>query len=84
MIKLDISTALFFYLFFTVICVFGLWVWLDRRSKLSSFRVERKNVWQCSICSYVYIDAKDDDLSRCPRCKRINKKMTNDKVLVTK
>jgi len=74
MIKLDISTALFFYLFFTVICVFVLWLWLDRASRFNLFKVERKNVWQCPVCSYVYIDIKEGDLSRCPRCTSINKK----------
>ena len=74
MIKLDISVALFLYLFFSVICGFALWIWFDRKSKLNTFRVERKNIWQCSVCSYVYIDAKEEDLSRCPRCKSINKK----------
>jgi len=78
-VKLDISVAIFLYLFFTVIGVFILWVWLDRRPGLSAFNVERKDIWQCSICSYVYIDMKDVDLSRCPRCRSINKKVTDEK-----
>lgn len=74
MIKLDISIALFIYLFFTVIGVLILWIWLERGSGFTAFKVNRENIWQCSVCSYVYIDAKMEDFSRCPRCKSINRK----------
>jgi len=74
MIKLDISVALFIYLFCTVICVLILWIWLERDSGFTAFKVKRRNICQCSICSYVYIDAKNEDFSRCPRCKSINEK----------
>jgi len=73
-IKLDISVALFLYLFFTVIVTFALWIWLERDSKVNAFKVSRENVWQCSVCSYVYTDTKNEDFSRCPRCRSINKK----------
>ena len=74
MIKLDISVALFIYLFFTVIVVFVLWIWLERRSGFANFKTSRENVWQCSVCSYVYVDGKGEDFSRCPRCNSINQK----------
>ena len=74
MIKLDISTALFIYLFFTVVLVLGLWTWLGRDSLSKTFRIERKDIWQCTVCGYVYVDAENEDFSRCPRCKSINKK----------
>jgi len=74
MIKLDISVALFVYLFFTVILVLVLWIRLERRSGFTNFKVNRKDVWQCSVCSYVYADKKGEDFSRCPRCRSINKK----------
>lgn len=74
MIKLDISVALFIYLLITVVGVFLLWAWLDRASKFKPFKTERKDMWQCSVCSFVYTDRENQELSRCPRCKRINKK----------
>ncbi|MFH1380610.1 MAG: hypothetical protein ABIH57_00365 [Candidatus Omnitrophota bacterium] len=74
MIKMDISQALFFYLFFTVIVVFFIWIWLERKSNFKTFKSDRKDVYQCSICHYVYANPKDEDFSRCPRCKSINKK----------
>jgi len=74
MIKLDISMALFLYLFFTVIGTFALWIWLGRGSKFNAFKVGRESVYQCSVCSYVYVDRKNEDFSRCPRCNSINTK----------
>ena len=80
MIKLDISVALFLYLFSTVIVTFFLWIWLERKSNLSFFRLRQEHAWQCSVCSYVYMDPKDEDFSRCPRCNSINQKArVNDK-----
>ncbi|OGW74924.1 MAG: hypothetical protein A2Z72_00120 [Omnitrophica bacterium RBG_13_46_9] len=74
MIKLDISVALFLYLFGTVIVVFALWIWLGKRPESGAFGARRESVWQCSVCSYVYTDTKNEDFSRCPRCKSINTK----------
>jgi len=74
MIKIDISVAIFFYLLVTVVGVLAVWVWFERGSRLKPFQPERKDMRQCAICSYVYIDMKYADLSRCPRCKGINKK----------
>ena len=74
MIKLDLSVVIFFYLLFTVILVFILWVFLDRKIKSNTFKIGRKNIWQCAVCKYVYIDPKDAEFSRCPRCKSMNKK----------
>jgi len=72
MIKLDISVALFIYLFCTVIGVLVLWIWMERDSGFSTFTAKRRDVSQCSVCSYVYMDIKNGDFSRCPRCKSIN------------
>jgi uncharacterized paraquat-inducible protein A len=73
MIKLDISTALFLYLFFTVIVTFALWIWFGRGPKIKRSQ-DRENAYQCSVCSYVYADKKNEDFSRCPRCNSINTK----------
>lgn len=74
MIKLDISTALFLYLFSTVIVIFILWLWLERKPELSAFKIN-PNVWQCSVCSFMYnADPERGGFSRCPQCHSINKK----------
>lgn len=74
MIKLDLSLAIFCYLFFTVIIVLVLWVWFEKASKTGDFSQSRKNVWQCNICGHIYTEDKTDDFSRCPQCKSINER----------
>lgn len=75
MIKLDISVALFLYLFGTVILIFILWIWLEKKPKFSAFKKGQKIVWQCSVCSFMYnTDPEKRDFSRCPQCHSINKR----------
>lgn len=73
MIKLDISLAVFIYLFGTVVLVFLFWVWLEKKQDLGVFKTGG-GAKQCSICSYMYTDLKIEDFSRCPRCNSINQK----------
>jgi len=68
MIKLDISTAIFFYLLLSVIGVFLLWIFFDFKTRKSSFTKEDDNVVQCTICANIYIDSHSKDLSKCPQC----------------
>lgn len=74
MIKLDISTALFLFLFGTVILVLFFWAFTEKRSKFGGFGSLRKDVWHCSICKYMYINPEPGDFSRCPQCNSINKR----------
>lgn len=74
MIKMDISIALFLYLFSTVIIMFVLWMWLDRRPTFNIFEKGEDNIRQCAVCNFVYMDIKNENFSRCPRCKSMNKK----------
>jgi len=74
MIKLDISLAIFLYLFSTVIGIFIVWIWTEKKPGLSLYLKNDDNVWQCSVCSYMYTEGKTAGLSRCPRCNSINKR----------
>ncbi len=56
------------------ICCILLFVWIRTEGRKSLPSLNTENIWCCSICTYVYIDAKDD-LSTCPRCSSINKKV---------
>ena len=31
-------------------------------------------LWRCTTCSFIYNDPRTEDLSRCPRCRSINKR----------
>lgn len=74
MIKLDISVALFLYLFFSAIFILILWSFVDFGTKLKTYSSDEKYIWHCSICSYNYIDSRHDDISTCPRCGSYNER----------
>ena len=74
MIKVDIATAVALYLSVYVVGLLGLWIFLEERSKFRGFTSDRKYVWHCSICGYIYIDSKHEKLSVCPRCSSYNEK----------
>ncbi len=31
-------------------------------------------IWHCSVCTYSYVNTKDEQISMCPRCGSYNKK----------
>ncbi len=68
MVRIDISTALFIYLFISVIVVFLAWVFFDFGTGMKTFSSEEKYIWHCSICTHTYIDSRHDEISKCPRC----------------
>ncbi len=68
MIKIDISSALFVYLTITVILVIGVWFLANTRTRLKTYVSEERFIWHCAICYHTYIDSKNEDISRCPKC----------------
>ncbi len=74
MIKVDISVALFIYLFFSIICVLLAWAFFDFGTKLKTYSSEERNIWSCNICAHTYVDSRHDDISRCQRCASYNKR----------
>ena len=68
MIKLDMSTALFLYLFFSVFLVLLAWMFLNFGTKQKTFSSEEKHIWHCSICGHTYIDSRHDEISKCSKC----------------
>ncbi len=78
MIKLDISQAVFLYLFISVIGLLILWIFFEERLKFVYFREEDIYVWQCDICTYTYVDSKNQDISKCPRCNSFNVRNKKD------
>ncbi len=74
MIRLDISMALFLYLFFTTIILILSWAFFDKGSEFKTFFSEEKNIWHCEICTHTYVNSKDENFSKCPVCGSINEK----------
>ena len=81
MIKLDISTAIFLYLFFTAIVILIVWSFFNFGTRFSNYIADEKYIWHCPICAYTYIDSRHEDISRCPRCGSYNERLNKDTFL---
>ena len=74
MIRLDISTLMFFYTLFSVITILIIWVFFGYKRAGSRIGKDMEYTWRCSVCSHSYIDSKHDEISVCPLCGSYNKK----------
>lgn len=74
MIRLDVSTLLFFYILFSVIIILVIWVLFVYKRTGAPGSKEVDYAWRCSVCSHSYIDSRSDEMSVCPLCGSYNKK----------
>ena len=74
MIKIEFSLAIAIYLIFSICPILILWLYLEKRRILKPLSSEKRFFWQCSICTYVYVDSTHSTISQCPRCGSYNKK----------
>lgn len=79
MIKLELSLAISLFLIFSVIAMLVFWAFFERRSTARRVNPEEKFVWQCSVCTFFYIDSKNDEISVCPRCGSYNSRKSTGK-----
>jgi len=79
MIKIELSSAIAFYLIFTVIGILVLWVFFEKKGNLRRTNPEEKFVWQCHICTFFYVDSHSDEISVCPRCGSYNSRKENQR-----
>ncbi|MBU1083482.1 MAG: hypothetical protein KKG84_00175 [Candidatus Omnitrophica bacterium] len=84
MIKVDIATALFLYLFSTAVLVLILWSFFDFGTRLKTFSSDERNIWHCTICAYTYIDSKSEEMSICPRCGSYDQRRQKKNIKKTK
>ena len=75
MIKMDISVALFVYLFFSAGIVLIVWSFFNFGTKLKTFSSDEKYIWHCNICDYTYIDSVHSEISKCTRCRSYNQRI---------
>ncbi len=73
MISIDFSTAISLYLFILISAVLLIWL-LTKMQKDKNLSLDPKFIWFCSICTYTYINTKEEAISACPRCGSYNKK----------
>ena len=76
MISIDFSTAVSVYLFILISAVLLVWL-LAKIQKDKNLSLDPKFIWFCSICTYTYINTKEDLISTCPRCGSYNKREGN-------
>ncbi len=81
MLKLDVSSAVFLYLMSTLLVIFVMWIFFERKVVLPKFVREEADVWECAICSYTYVDSTHHEISQCPQCKSYNKKTAEDRLV---
>lgn len=72
MIKIELSLAVSLYLVLSVIGILIVWFFLEKKKKVRGVNPEEKFVWQCSICTYFYVDSQNEEFSVCPRCDSYN------------
>lgn len=78
MIKLDISSIIFYYILTSVILIIIVWLVYSFRSHKRFSAKEIDYIWKCSVCSSTYVASKYEDISVCPLCGSYNKKGVED------
>lgn len=73
MISLDFTVAIAVFALIVLSSVLLPWVF-EKKQKNKGLSLDDKFIWFCSICSYTYINTKQDVISLCPRCGSYNKK----------
>jgi len=73
MISVDFSLAVALYLILGIGIIVLFWV-VGRKSKSRDLSLDPKFIWFCTVCTYTYINTKEEKISVCPRCGSYNKK----------
>jgi len=73
MINLDFSYAVAAYSVISLGAIFLAWL-TRRESSDRDLSLDERFIWFCSICTYTYINTREDNISVCPRCGSYNKK----------
>ncbi len=74
MISLEFELAIFFYLLISIFGFLIAWLVFSKPTVATKRYKQLESIWQCSICTYIYIDSKNKRLSLCPRCNSYNEK----------
>ena len=68
MIKIDLCSAMAFYLFSFLFLVLGLWIFYNYPRKVKR-APDSKFAEQCPYCTYLFFDFHTAQVKICPRCK---------------
>jgi hypothetical protein len=73
MISIDFSVAIAAYTILLLGIILISWI-AGKKQKDKELSLDSKFIWFCSICSYTYVNTRDETISLCPRCGSYNKK----------
>ncbi|MBU1124986.1 MAG: hypothetical protein KKC84_03095 [Candidatus Omnitrophica bacterium] len=73
MISIDFSNAIALGILLFLIPILCVWLF-HRKQKDKDLTLDPKFIWFCSICTYTYINTKEEVISVCPRCGCYNKR----------
>lgn len=73
MIVIDFSFAIALFSLSVIGLIMAIWL-LTKKDKGKDLGLDPKFIWYCSICTYTYINTKEEVISICPRCGNYNKK----------
>ena len=74
MINLNFYFAIGFFLCVLIAAILYAWIF-SRKGKDKDLTLDPKFIWFCSICTYTYINTREETISVCPRCGSYNKKI---------
>lgn len=73
MIIVDLPFFLSLALCLLLVSGFSLW-YFEKPGRGRKLFLDPKHIWFCTVCTYTYINTKNDNISACPRCGGYNKK----------
>jgi hypothetical protein len=73
MITIDFSIAIALFALLFIVIILALW-FISRKDKDKDISLDQRFIWFCSICTYTYVNTKEDTFSTCPRCGSYNKR----------
>lgn len=79
MIPVTVEMGVFLYLMFSLCSIFTLWIFFEKSKSFERYSIEPKEIWTCSICTYIYVDSTHDTISQCPQCHSLNEKKPGKK-----
>jgi hypothetical protein len=71
---LDFSWALSFLTASGLLVTVAVWLRQSASGSEKSRILDPKYVWVCSVCTYNYVNTKEESISSCPRCGSYNKR----------
>jgi hypothetical protein len=73
MISIDFSLGVSLYILLFLNLILIIWLF-SKKQKDKDLSLDPRLIWFCSVCTYTYINTKEDTISNCPRCGSYNKK----------